>query len=126
MKTALEALQKEVRQLKSQLGLDTSSNITTLTMNHGEDERSYLKAWRASNPEAPEPELVLVTTIIGAVPRLEFASEPSVRAALPVAKAFLMQLQDAEAEAGWRAIAAKAGIDYDAIEAVRPASGTVQ
>lgn len=93
-------------------------------MAHGEAENLVIEAWADPQPTIP-PDMVIVS-IFGAAPRVEFCTAESVREAVPTVKRFIQEQGDPEVLEAWRHVCGLAGLDFDAVEAVRPVPGTVQ
>ena len=94
--------------------------VVVLEKNEGEDVELVAEAWKRDNPAVRDPVFRAVINIAGVLPRLELASERSVREALPLVKRWLpYKAGDVQAEeAQWRELARLAGIDYDRVEAL--------
>jgi hypothetical protein len=72
-------LRKRLEKLEAQNAPELPTLL--IRMNHGEDERLVLDAWRAEHPDVSELGLVVITCVWGAAPRGRFVTADSMATA---------------------------------------------
>ena len=94
--------------------------VLMVDMAFGESRDLVVKGWRKEHPEAPEPDEIIAREAFGAYPRRKYCTKYSLEKALPQIKHFLAMRNSRTDK--WRKLARSFSINWDRLEAVKPAS----